>query len=77
MNAEKRTALADLIDSSGFSVLLEVIEEIVKSEENRLLKYDLRTGDHNGLLYLKCEADGARKLANHLQNRLAALKAGK
>lgn len=80
MNAEKKTALVDLIECSGFTVLVEVMEELVRLEEARLLKYDLRTGDSNGLLIAKCEADGARKLSNALQTylrttRVAASKA--
>lgn len=75
MNAEKKTALVDLIESSGFSVLMEVIEELVRLEQNKLLKYDLRNGAPHELTYLKCESDGARRLANSINLYMKNLKA--
>jgi hypothetical protein len=74
MNAEKRTALVDLTECSGFPVLLEVLDDLVKLEESKLLKYDLRDGNSNTLLITKCEADGARKLAYSLQKYLKTLR---
>lgn len=80
MDAERKIALIDLMESSGYPVLLEVIDELVKLEESKVLKYDLRDGNTNSLLITKCEADGARKLAYSIQKylktmRVAALKA--
>lgn len=80
LNSEKRTALAELMDSVFYPVLLELVDAIVRSDEIRLLTYDVKSGDEKGLLQLKCEVDGARKLANAIQRemksiRLAALKA--
>lgn len=74
MNAEKKTALYDLTECSGFPVLLEILEELVKLEEKKVLTYDLRTGNRDILLYLKCEAEGARRLAYSLERHLKSLR---
>lgn len=80
MELEKKQLLFDLSEMSGYPILLDTIEDMVRLIETAVIRYDLNAGGVDGLLRAKCEAQGARKLQHMLQShikqlRLAALKA--
>lgn len=59
----------------GMKTLFKHLQGLVRSEESRVLNYDLNTQPEDGLIRLKLRTEGAAKLLRDMETSLKALKA--
>lgn len=77
LNAEERELLRDLLfNHDGAKVFLSVLEHLVGAVEKDVLRYSLVDSDDDahGLLRVKCEAQGARKLFSLFRSHLQGIR---
>lgn len=74
MNLEKRQILFDLTEDAALPILFEVLEELTRSIELEVIRYDLNARGPEGLVHIKCEAQGARRLKCGLEAHLKILR---
>jgi hypothetical protein len=75
LSQEEMENLQDMMSHDGMKALRRVLAELVRSEEARVLSWNLDTSPEGGLVRLKLRAEGAAKLVRDLDEVLGKLKA--
>ena len=70
---QQKAQLIELVGSEGYTVLLTVLQELVKTQKRSVLTYDIDNGDPQQQSYLRCKADGANRLVSALEQYLMTL----
>lgn len=70
ITSEDKSEFRDIVSTEGYKVVLKVLQALIKSQEQDMLRYRLDSGsqeEKDKLAKLKFELDGATKLYNNFR----------
>ncbi len=70
LSFDEQDALHDIVTHDGFKAVWKEADAILKTMQDRVLNYDLATGNPTELSHHKCRAEGAARIIQVLKERM-------